>query len=308
MSMFSLPFPPLSHKHPWPWVIGQRSTVSATDDQLARLRQEIDALDDALLDHVMRRVELVNGVVAAKRAAGTIGHYLRPGREAAILRRLARANTSAFPTPALIRLWRELLCAMLPVQGAFSVVVGGNTIPLWDTARDFYGSDTRMNSVADGVAAMAAVRDGENEVAVVAADDETLIRALMAPSEQPISIVAFLPFVAMRPETGQRCPAFVLSRHRPEESGEDRTVLVFDADPTDALGDTARHVATWRFCSSTASPSPPPPQLLLMMVSPPMPDSARVRIRCSGFPDSPNPPTIIEAPSRRSCRASMAPP
>ncbi len=220
--------------------------MSATDDQLARLRQEIDALDDALLDHVMRRVELVNGVVAAKRAARTIGRYLRPGREAVILRRLARANTSSFPTPALIRLWRELLCAMLPVQGPFSVVVGDDTIPLWDTARDFYGSDTRMHSVADGVAAMAAVRDGENEVAVVAADDEILIRALMAPSEQPISIVAFLPFVAMRPETGQRCPAFVLSRHRPEESGEDRTVLVFDADPTDALGDTALDVATWR--------------------------------------------------------------
>ncbi|HYZ32124.1 MAG TPA: chorismate mutase, partial [Crenalkalicoccus sp.] len=53
---------------------------------LAALRAEIDTLDDALHDLLMRRAGVV-ARLAASRAKGD-APALRPGREAAVLRRL----------------------------------------------------------------------------------------------------------------------------------------------------------------------------------------------------------------------------
>ncbi len=220
--------------------------MSSSDDQLSRLRREIDAVDDALHDLIMRRAALVDDVVTAKREAGTLANYLRPGREAAILRRLAARNSGTFPTPALVRIWRELLCAMLPVQGPFSVVVGSGDQGLWDTARDFYGSDTTMRPTEDGATAARAVADGEAELGVVAVDDQQLLTAMAEASDSPVSIVAQLPFIAMRSETGPRGDAFVVSRNAPEPSGDDRTVLAFDAYPECELAVAGLAAVRWR--------------------------------------------------------------
>ncbi len=219
--------------------------MSSSDDQLARLRREIDAVDDALHDLIMRRAALVDDVAAAKRQAGTLSTYLRPGREAAILRRLATRNSGTFPTPALLRIWRELLCAMLPVQGPFSIVVGGNSTPLWDTARDFYGSDSNMRAVPDGIEAAQTVADGNAELAVVDAGDQKLLTTMARGENATTHVVSRLPFIAMRPETGNRADALVLSRNAPEASGDDHTVLAFDADPQDALSSAGLVVADW---------------------------------------------------------------
>jgi chorismate mutase/prephenate dehydratase len=220
--------------------------VSSSDDQLARLRREIDAVDDALHDLIMRRAALVDDVVAAKREAGTLGNYLRPGREAAILRRLTARNHGAFPSAALVRIWRELLCAMLPVQGPFSIVVGGDDPLLWETARDFYGSDTAMHRAPDAVAAARTLTDGTAELAVVAPDDHDLFSALAAQGTAYVAVVARLPFVAMSPQAGPRGDAFVLSRQHAEPSGDDRTVLAFDRDPESELATAGHSVVCWQ--------------------------------------------------------------
>lgn len=220
--------------------------MSSSEDQLARLRREIDAVDDALHDLIMRRAALVDDVAVAKREAGTLSTYLRPGREAAILRRLSARNSGVFPTPALLRIWRELLCTMLPVQGPFSIIVGGSSTALWDTARDFYGSDTNMRGVADGMQATQAVADGSAELAVVDAGDQELLTAMARDDAATTHLVTRLPFIAMRPETGNRADALVVSRNAPEASGDDRTVLAFDTDPQADLTAASLVVANWR--------------------------------------------------------------
>lgn len=199
------------------------------DQRLAPLRQAIDEVDDAILDLVCRRAALVGEVAAAKRESGAPEGFLRPGREARILRRLAGRNGGALPTGALLRIWREMLCALLPLQGAFSVAVGGASPALWETARDFYGSHTAMRRLADGPAALEAVSCGEERLAVVAADDDAVIARLAAAGGEAPRIVWRLPFAAMRAEAGERREAFVLSGHGGEASGEDVTVLALTA-------------------------------------------------------------------------------
>ena len=69
-----------------------RPAAPAKAPDLATLRAELDQLDDMLHNTLMRRAEVVKQV-AALRVKGPVP--LRPGREAAIIRRLlARHNAS----------------------------------------------------------------------------------------------------------------------------------------------------------------------------------------------------------------------
>ena len=134
-------------------------------------------------------------ITAAKTEAGTLHRFLRPGREAIILRRLLARNRGIFPPAALVRMWREMLCALLPLQGTFSVVVGGSETGLRDTARDFYGSSTLMPETEDAIAAMHRVAEGRDRLAVIPASDHDALRLLSSQGRAALHIVALLPFV-----------------------------------------------------------------------------------------------------------------
>ncbi|MEN9499161.1 MAG: hypothetical protein RIS83_980, partial [Pseudomonadota bacterium] len=64
------------------------------DPALQALRAEIDALDDAMHDLLMRRAAVVARMAASRAKTGG-GSPLRPGREAAVLRRLLGRHQGA---------------------------------------------------------------------------------------------------------------------------------------------------------------------------------------------------------------------
>lgn len=118
---------------------------------LADVRREIDTIDDAIQDLLMKRTELVVEVAEAKaRAASAEGHgsfiAFRPGREAEVLRRLAERQKGRLPLKVVFRIWREIICAMTRIQGPFRVEVYGaeDGLAFWDLARSYYGSSTGM--------------------------------------------------------------------------------------------------------------------------------------------------------------------
>ncbi len=118
---------------------------------LSDVRREIDTIDDAIQDLLMKRTELVVEVANAKaRAASAEGHgsfiAFRPGREAEVLRRLAARQTGRFPLKVVYRIFREVISTMTRIQGPFRVEVFGATdgLAYWDLARSYYGSSTEM--------------------------------------------------------------------------------------------------------------------------------------------------------------------
>src|SRR5258708_35801404 len=112
------------------------TSTSALDD----LRRRIDQIDDQLHDLIMQRAEIVESVARAKKRGGIA--TVRPGREAALLRRLVERHRGRFPRTVLVRLWRELISGAISLQGEFAVGVRApGAIPdYWDRARDDYGS------------------------------------------------------------------------------------------------------------------------------------------------------------------------
>lgn len=88
---------------------------------LARLRQEIDAIDEQIVALLNRRAAVALAIGEAKREAGRA--FYAPEREREIYERLARLNRGPFPTDALQNVYREIISASLaleqPVEVAF---------------------------------------------------------------------------------------------------------------------------------------------------------------------------------------------
>lgn len=94
------------------------------DEQLAKLRQQIDGIDQQLLDLISARARCAQEVAAVKKNGGdSIADFYRPEREAQVLRRVMENNNGPFANEEVARLFREIMSACLalehPVRVAF---------------------------------------------------------------------------------------------------------------------------------------------------------------------------------------------
>jgi len=76
-------------------------------DEIEKLRREIDALDDALLDALNRRAALAQRIGSLKGGANAY----RPDREAGILRRVTAASRGPLPPERVAGVFREIMSA-----------------------------------------------------------------------------------------------------------------------------------------------------------------------------------------------------
>ncbi len=210
---------------PWP--------QPAPLDPLAALRAELDVLDDQMHDTLMRRA----GVVAQIGALGVKGRVpLRPGREAAILRRLLARHHGLFPRVGIVRVWRELISAFTAQQRPVLITVceaegceGGPA--LLAAAREQFGALTPMRVHRSPAQAIREVSAGLATAAVlpVPAEGEAPAAAwwtaLLHPDDPRIHVVARLPFWAARPQGSPMAHALVVAAAPPDPSGADRSLL-----------------------------------------------------------------------------------
>lgn len=110
-----------------------------TMDNLARLRGEIDRIDDEILELVEERLSLCRRIALSKGGGNRL--KLSPSRQQAVLARLqARASESA--APAVPHIWREIMAHGLQVQAPIRILIpagayGDRLLPL---VREQYGS------------------------------------------------------------------------------------------------------------------------------------------------------------------------
>ena len=205
---------------------------------LASLRAELDRLDDALHDTLMRRAEVVKQV-AALRVKGPVP--LRPGREAAIIRRLLARHGGGLPAFGIVRIWRELLGTTTAQQRPLvvSVCEAGGDAAYLALAREHFGALTPMHLHRSPAEAMDEVRAGRVTVAVLPmptegkAPSDAWWAALLHPAGPRVHVVARLPFWAPRPEGTPAGSGLVVSAAAPDPSGQDRSLLgleLADAD------------------------------------------------------------------------------
>ncbi len=199
---------------------------------LAALREELDSIDNALHDLLMRRAAIAAGVRASKGNAPV----WRPAREAQILRRLMTRHTGPFPRATIIQLWREIVSAMVRLQGEFAVAVyaqDGDRL-CRDMARDHFGGETPLSLHSSARAVLNAVQEGTATVGVLPIPEDS--------EEAPwwptlagiarggnVSVCARLPFAPIAPGNG--VSALCVASISPDESGDDRSFFVLRTSP-----------------------------------------------------------------------------
>ena len=98
-------------------------------DKLRSLRGAIDQLDADILRLISKRLTLSDEVIAAKNGEAAF----RPGREAALIRRLAAMDSDIAPG-MLLGIWRQIMTASLSRQNkdlSFAVHQAAAQAAIW---------------------------------------------------------------------------------------------------------------------------------------------------------------------------------
>lgn len=212
--------------------------MSADSPSLEDVRRQIDAIDAALQEGLIKRVALLDQVIKAKAQDDKPGQAMRPGREAAILRRIAERHHGELPLAVVFRIWREIVNAVTALQGPISVAVCApeRSVGYWDLSRNHFGASTPMTlHVAPTVVLRNVVeRPGTVGVLPEPQDEEKepwwLLLASEARSGSVPRIIWRLPFFASGTGRFESLGAMVVACIAPEETGLDETVAAFECD------------------------------------------------------------------------------
>jgi chorismate mutase / prephenate dehydratase len=205
--------------------------MTADDPSLDTLRREIDEIDIAVHDLLMRRVALADEIGHVK---GPGGPYIRPGREARILRRLVARHSGPLPKTVLVSIWREVISAMTALEGPYAVAVyagktGHDGLPA--LARAHYGAERPISAHGTILGVLRAVGDGHATVGVMPLPEgeeaDPWWRNLCRNGPDVPKIIARLPFAALN-RRFEGLEALVVSLAPPESSDHDRSFLVVE--------------------------------------------------------------------------------
>ena len=193
-------------------------------DTLARLRARIDDVDFRLLAAMAERMEIVQRVGAAKRAAGKSGNEVPvhwPGREAALIRSLLARHDGSMDPVAIHAVWRELIGASIALQKPLTIVTADTAAE--QTARLHFGASQRYAWAASPIVDVAS---GEADIAlfpVLDADAWEDAAGLLA-ARPDCALLWRLPF------TVQGGGWIAVGRGAAEESPDDLTVAIAPLD------------------------------------------------------------------------------
>ncbi len=190
---------------------------------LFELRARLDGLDDKIHDLLMQRAKVVEGVARSGKSAA-----FRPGREAAILRRLLARHTGKLPPQTLVRMWRELLAGTTAMQTEVTVAVydPAPDAALQALAREHFGFLTPVIVHNSAAAALREVRTGSASVALLPFPAAAAAWwAALTETAPRLHVIARLPFWMLRKPGVPRADALVVGIAAPDASGNDRSFI-----------------------------------------------------------------------------------
>jgi len=208
----------------------------ADGKSLDDLRREVDAIDDALHDLLMRRAGVTDAIAHTKpRTEGHIALKLamRPAREAEIMRRLIARHAGGPPIATIIRVVREVLAASLAAQVPFRVHVFAGEPAFADLAHAYFGVGaplTRYESVSRAVHAVAEDSNSLGVVPLPEAEGGQWWAELAPAGRDGPRVIAKLPFLAGEKIAGPA--AYAIAAIEQEPTGDDTTLLLAEVAPS----------------------------------------------------------------------------
>ena len=202
------------------------------DDDLTRLRTQIDQIDQQILKLLTDRLLMAEQVAAAKQNGSSV---FRPERETQLLASLC-AQADPRLHPVIQAVWRAIISAAIARQKPDFTI--GAIASSEQTARLFAAGQLAVQMTASPVELCRQIETRQLDVGIIQAADLAAVHGQLG-LDKPVKIIAALPLYKQALQTPA---AFVLAADRPEPSGHDRYV-VYHQDKAESELITAEQLA-----------------------------------------------------------------
>jgi chorismate mutase len=219
--------------------------------ELKDYRQQIDSIDQEIARLLVARMEVVRKVGVLKRTQGENRSFIRPDREAIMLRDLmARFRETDFPESAAAGIWRIIIGASTATESPLNISVAhgherGSAVAL---AREYFGPTLpcRLHDAPEHV--LADMQTDPHCVGVLPADypagpEGPWWWQMATNPAHDIRVFARLPFVLFRREADAE-PVFLAGSAAPAPSGQDVSLFALEVTGEAALPQGMRPVQT----------------------------------------------------------------
>lgn len=200
-----------------------------SDNPLDALRREIDTIDDAIVDLLVRRFAATAQVRAVKSQDGSLASSpFRPAREASMLRRLLARGGTGLPPDLVVRLWRVILSTSTQSQASIVLhldkALGEDTNARVAIAQNFPGMEVRLHSEVAG--ALEGVGGSPGDLAILPTKSGWA-DPFCAGNAAGATVIGTLPLTGH----GGLPPLLVFGHAEAQSSGDDETLVVSSAAP-----------------------------------------------------------------------------
>lgn len=197
-------------------------------ETLDDLRRRIDAIDQDILRKLEERTEIVEEVGHRKAKSGSSKSFMRPGREATMLRHLVQSIRGKFPKAAIASIWRMIIASSLGIEQDMRIAAyraAGQEHCYW-LAREYFGAFTPVEPHYEVEQVIEAVEEGEVAAGVLPLPwhDNDSNRWWLELRKTQLKIFAHIPFVR-NSEEEQVGEAVAIANVQPEPTGDDTTLL-----------------------------------------------------------------------------------
>ena len=238
------------------------SNTSKGESELVHFRKQIDQIDDEIVNLLLERTSIVGQVGELKRRTAPGRCPIRPGREAEMIRRVMatveNSTTSPkLPPAAAAAIWRTLIGASANVEAnlIISAFTPERESDLFWMAREYFGPFIQIIRQPYVKRVIGDVMDGKAAVGIVpmlrSSDTTFWWTNLTQQGNDMPTVFARVPFVYHGGPNRDSPSALAIARVNPENSGDDNSLLVLEADSSVSQNrlqtafTTAKLEATW---------------------------------------------------------------
>ena len=187
------------------------------DENLMRLRAQIDQVDHQILDLLSRRLQIAEKIAEAKPSGASI---FRPYREAQLLARLCAAADPQLE-PVINAVWRAIISASIARQRPDFIIL--MTVQSEQTARLFAAGQLSIKQICTPLELCQQLVAGTADIGIVEADELKSIYSQLG-LERPVKIIAGLPLLR---QSNSVPSAFIVGCQLPDRTTQD-CFVVFD--------------------------------------------------------------------------------
>lgn len=187
--------------------------------KLEKIRAEIDAIDSRLCLDLAARLDLGRSIAQLKQELGQTQAF-RPGREAALIRKLVNTSLDIAPV-VLTHIWRQIIAASLNVQQKqnFGLWAAADVMPALASAKTWAGAASQIEIFESAAALFTQMKKSPLMIGFIPCKiNDIWWRAGLS----DINIVARWGYV----KSDNNLPIYILASMAAEPSGDDFTIFV----------------------------------------------------------------------------------